>query len=193
MMRKWVLFVISIWLGSTGAFAAVTQSTSYQPFVVRGKTARAIYKSVLSHSRTKDGFRTFATTDVSLRPHIKLITKPSCKVTEADITARFVVHLPSLANAAGLSPDLRRDWQSFAAELKHHEEHHREIWLGCAADLVTAATGLTAGDCKSFAKTFEERINQASKTCREKNDAFDNEAQIRLPSIAFIQRAQLNR
>ena len=192
-MRKWALFVICLWLGGTGAMAAVTQGTSYHSFVVRGKTARAIYKSILSHSRKKDGFQTFATTDVSLRPHIKLLTKPSCKITDATIAARFVVHLPRLANEASLAPALRRDWQSFAAELKHHEEHHREIWLGCAADLVTAATGLSAGDCKSFAKTFEERIKQASKTCREKNDAFDSEAQIRLPSIPFIQRALLNR
>ena len=166
-MRNWALFVICVWLGSAEAMAAVIQSTSYHPFIVHGKTARAIYKSVLSHSRKKDGFQTFATTDVSLRPHIKLITRPSCKITDATITARFVVRLPSLANEAGLAPGLRQDWQSFLAELKHHEEHHREIWLGCAADLVTAATGLSAGDCKSFAKKIEERIKQASMTCRE--------------------------
>ena len=192
-MRAWVIFFISLWLGSTGAQATVTQSTGYHPFVVHGKTARAIYKSILSHSRKKDGFQTFATTDVSLRPHIKLITKPGCKITDATITARFVVHLPNLANEASLAPGLRQDWRSFAAELKHHEEHHREIWLGCAADLVAAATGLSEGDCKSFAKKFEERVKQASKTCREKNDAFDNEAQTHLPAIPFIQRALLNR
>jgi predicted secreted Zn-dependent protease len=192
-MRSWALLFVSLWLGSTGAMAAVIQSTSYHPFWVHGKTARAIYKSVLSHSRKKDGFQTFATTDVSLRPHVKLITKPSCKITDATITAHFVVHLPSLANEASLAPGLRQDWRSFLAELKLHEEHHREIWLGCAADLVTAATGLSAGDCKSFAKKIEQRIRQASKTCREKNDAFDNEAKDQLPSIAFIQRALLNR
>ena len=192
-MRLWALLVVSLWLGSTGAMAAVVQSTSYHPFVVHGKTARAIYKSVLSHSRKKDGFQTFATTDVSLRPHIKLITKPSCKITDATITARFVVHLPRLANEASLAPGLRQDWRSFLAELKLHEEHHREIWLGCAADVVTAATGLPAGDCKSFAKEIEERIKQSRKTCHERNDAFDNEAQDQLSTIPFIQRALLNR
>ena len=192
-MRNLAFFAICLWLASTGVMAAVTQSTSYHPFVVHGKTARAIYKSVLSHSRKKDGFQTFATTDVSLRPHIKLITKPNCKIADATITARFVVHLPRLASDAGLAPGPRQDWRSFLAELKLHEEHHREIWLGCAADFVTAATGLSAGDCKSFAKKIEERIKQASNTCREKNDAFDNEAQSQLPSIPFIQRALLNR
>jgi predicted secreted Zn-dependent protease len=158
-----------------------------------GKTARAIYKSILSHSRKKDGFQTFATTEVKLTPKIKLVTSPQCKVTDARITARFVVHLPQLASEAALKPDLRRDWRNFAVELKHHEEHHRDIWLGCAANIAAASTGIPPGNCDSFTRQFEIRIKAADQACSAKNEAFDNEAQSRIPTFPFIQRAVLDR
>lgn len=188
-MRAVALLIFATCMTTTAALAGVTQRTSYQPFVVHGKSAHAIYNSVLSHSHKKDGFRTFATTDVSLRPKIKLVTKPQCKITEAMITARFVVHLPQLANEAALAPSLDQDWTRFVSDLKHHEEHHRDLWLGCAADLASAAKSVAATDCKSFARQFENRIKAASRSCRARNDAFDETAQIQLPRIPFVRRA----
>ena len=192
-MRKLAVLIFASCMASSSAFATVIEKTTYRPFLVHGKTAREIYQSVITHSRKKDGYHTFATTDVSLKPKIKLVTKPQCKVTQASITARFIVNLPKLANEAALAPDLRRDWQSFAQQLKHHEEHHRDIWLGCAADIASAATSLAADDCTRFATKFEAHIKQAQQSCSDKNVAFDDEAQRHVSDIPFIERALQNR
>jgi predicted secreted Zn-dependent protease len=180
-------------MAAQAAQAGVTQRTSYRPFIVHGKTAKAIYNSVVSHSRRKGKFRTYATTDVSLRPKLQLVVRPKCKVNDVIIDARFAIHLPQLANESALTASLRADWQDFANKLKRHEEHHRDIWLGCAADLVSTATGIAASDCNTFAREFKSRIKAANKSCRAKNEAFDEQAQGELPSIPFIRRALLGR
>ncbi len=188
-MRKFGMAVILLLLVSTPGIAAVTQQTLYRPFTVHGKTAKAIYRSVISHSSKKAGYSTYATTDVRLQPSLKAKTHPTCEITSTDIAARFVIHLPVLPNAKSLPPGLRHDWFDFTAQLKRHEEHHREIWLGCAKDLEKAVRGIPPGDCIGFVRQMNARAATAKKSCDQKNTAFDTEAQQTLPAIPFIRRA----
>jgi predicted secreted Zn-dependent protease len=181
--------VILSLLVTTPGLSAVTQQTVYRPFIVHGKTAKAIYQAVIGHSTKKDGFSTYATTDVTLKPSLKAQMHPICKITSTNIAARFVIHLPSLPNVKNLPPSLRHDWLDFTAQLKRHEEHHREIWLGCAAELEEAIRGIPPGDCKDFVRQMNARATAAKKSCDRKNAAFDNEAQETLPAIPFIRRA----
>jgi predicted secreted Zn-dependent protease len=192
-MRVSAIGLFLIVMAAQSAQASVVQRTTYRPFIVHGKTAKAIYQSVVNRSQRQGKFRTYATTEVRLNPSVHLVTKPSCKVDAAIIEARFVIRLPQLANEAALAPALRSDWTAFVGELKRHEEHHRDIWLGCAADFASAVTGAAASDCKTFTRSLGERIRATSKACRARNDAFDEQAQSRLPGNAFIRRALLQR
>ena len=188
-MQRLTILIFAFCMTLGPAFADVTEKTTYKPFLVRGKSASAIYKSVIDNSYKKNELRTFATTNVTLTPKIKLATKPQCKITQASITARFIVNLPHLENEAALAPDLRQDWEDFSAVLKHHEERHRNLWLGCAAKLTKAATGVRASDCNSFATRFDARIRAVNELCQAQDDAFDDAEHKRLPGIPFIQRA----
>ena len=175
-------------LAVSAARATVTETTTYKPFLVHGRNATSIYKSLISRSRKKGGIHTYASTEISLRPKLRLRSTPLCQLTDVGAEAKFVIHLPVLADEKALPEPLRMDWQDFVAHLKTHEEHHRAIWLGCARDTETTLNSQPSAPCKSFASSIKSRLQDVNRRCRKANDAFDAAEQGRVLGFAFIRR-----
>ncbi|WP_196501960.1 DUF922 domain-containing protein [Aestuariivirga litoralis] len=171
------------------ASAGVTQKTTYNYFAISGSNAASIYRSITSNSELKGSHRTLATTNVIMEPKALLDKRKGCKVASVGIAMTFEVHLPRLSNEAALPAPLRRDWRAFVQHLKTHEEHHRTIWMGCAAKFNSSVQNLVGGGCGGLDDKMNGRWSDVERRCAPLNQSFDAREQNSMRYLPFIRRA----
>jgi len=109
-------------------------------------------------------------------------------VTSFRVQFRFVVNLPHLINAYGLSNEDRRLWGQFSEFLKRHELQHTRLWLRCAADLELKVMAIKASTCAAVTATSDKLWKQMQANCNRKQTDFDTEQRAELLRQPFMRR-----
>ena len=167
------------------ASATVSQKSTYNYFKIQGSSAREIYTSLLKHAKGPAGHDAYATTAIQVFQKSKLLTAPNCRFQKLQIYATFKITLPKLQSASRPAAT-QKTWQGFSTALQTHEEHHRSLWMACAAKLEQAAAGLSAKNCKALTAKFKTVWKAIETDCTRENNNFDRAEQKSLLLQPFI-------
>jgi predicted secreted Zn-dependent protease len=169
----------------TGAHAAITQQTSYSFFKVQGHSPREIYNSLMKHAKGPQGHDAYATTAIKVFQQVSFKGSPQCRVSKIMLSGSFNINLPKLATAPANAATLQ-NWQIFIAALRAHEEHHRELWLACIAQLDASAKSMAAKSCNSLNIQLKKNWAQIQSNCFAQNTVFDKQEQKNILKQPFI-------
>lgn len=172
-----------------GASAGTSHSTSYSYYPVNGRTPADIYRAILSRGPEVNGAKALASTSATTRQNGRLVQGPTCQVVDYGLDLNFVIRLPRLRNEAVLPRAERRLWRQFSAFLRAHEEHHRELWLGCAAEMDRKVRALKVKSCKQASKRVNELWQRMLTSCGKKQTAFDEDERKTLMQQPFMRAA----
>lgn len=184
-------------LGALAALAAVlvlpvaavakpVHATKYTYYAINGDSAEEIYSAMLRKGPRVNGAKAYAATSATTTQDGRMAQRGSCRIEGYRLSIDFVISLPKIRNEKVLPPADRRHWQQFSTFLKKHEETHRSIWLGCAADLERQVKAINAKSCAEAdrrARALWERMRTA---CTKKHNAFDTAEQKRLMNHPFV-------
>lgn len=149
-------------------------TTRYQYFTVSGIDASALHRSLVEKGPMVNGDKAYAATEVAGGQDGSLVGGTSgCRIANYRMKLDFTMRLPKLRPGVTLSPGLRSRWQAFEAFVKQHEGVHRDIWIGCAADVEQAVRAVNAKSCEAAQAMATGILNQMWKQCAKKHDAFD--------------------
>jgi len=176
--------VATVGLGQAEAKPAFT--TKYVYYSVGGDTPEAIYKAMLSRGPRVNGAKAYAATSAVSSQDGKLLQAASCRIEDYQLKIDFEIKLPKIRNEKVLAPADRNRWKDFTRFLRRHEETHRSIWLGCAADLERKVKSLRAATCAEADKKAASLWETIRKACARKHDAFDAAEQKRLLQHPFV-------
>lgn len=176
--------------GSSLAGSAETvQTTEYSSYPVTGRTPAEIYRAILKRGPIVDGGRAIAaTTAQAVQSHTMEQGPSSCRVTQFQLSFRFNVQLPKLANSAGLSPQDRYLWQQFGVFLKSHELQHTRLWLRCGQELERRVMALRARSCEEIQRQADATWQRMKPRCDKQQSNFDRQQRGELQSQPFMQR-----
>ncbi len=162
------------------------QKTKYTYYTVAGDTAQEIYSAMLRKGPKVNGAKAYAATSATTTQDGKLLQSSSCRIDDYQLKIDFVIKLPRIKNESVLPPKDRSRWQQFSAFLKKHEETHRSIWLGCAADLEAQVKSIKARTCAEADKKATALWEKMRNSCSRKHTAFDAAEQKKLMKHPFV-------
>jgi predicted secreted Zn-dependent protease len=187
-MRIWSAvagLVMAGCLAST-AVAKPVYTTKYSYYAVNGRSAEEVYQAMLSRGPKVNGVRAYAATTATTTQGGHMAQGGSCKIQNYKLSLEFVIKLPKIRNEKVLSAGDRKRWQQFASFLKKHEEHHRTIWLGCAAELERRVKAIKVKSCDATSRRAQALWDKIRAACSRKHDAFDTAEQKRLMQHPFV-------
>lgn len=176
-----------------GAEAKVSQTTTYNYFKVQGQSPRAIYVSLLKHAKGPSGHDAYATTITRIYQKTDFAVGKNCSFKNYSIIGKFKITLPKLTGADGASKATKQGWAGFAAVLKRHEEHHRDLWMACVRNFEKQVRNMSAKSCGTLAIKFKTLWNTMQKSCDAQNSAFDKRERQNFLRQPFIQMVQHDR
>ena len=168
-------------------------STKYTYYTISGSTARKLYQQMISRGPHVSGDRALAATSAETRQSGDFVSGKSCKLKNYKISLKFTMRLPKIRNEAALSRKLRNRWRKFYKFVRHHEERHKQIWIGCARDVERRVKALRTPNCKAADRKANRIFRTIAAACEKKHDAFDRKDQKRLsrhPLIVAAKRVQ---
>lgn len=168
------------------AFAKPVETTRYTYYAIGGDTAAEIYESMMRKGPKVNGAKAYAATSATTTQDGKLLQGASCKVQDYRLKLDFVIKLPKIRNEKALPAADRKRWQQFSSFLKAHEETHREIWMGCAADLERQVKAIKARSCDEADRRATQLWDKIRAACDRKHKAFDAAEQKRLMAHPFV-------
>lgn len=180
------LAALAIVAFSSGVSAQPQQTTKYSYYFVRGDSVEDVYSAMLHEGPRVRGAKAYAATSATTTQDGKLRQGGSCQVENYKLKLDFVIKLPKLKNEKSLPASDRSQWQRFSAFLKKHEETHRSIWLGCAADLEAKVRALKAGTCADVDSKAQALWDKMRAACSKKHAAFDAAEQKKLMKHPFV-------
>ena len=189
-MKLLQLFSVALLASELAAGAAMAKpafTTKYVYYMVSGDTPQDIYRSMLSKGPRVNGAKAYAATSAVSAQDGKLLQGQSCKIEDYRLKIDFEIKLPKIRNESVLSASDRKRWQAFARFLKRHEETHRTIWLGCAADLERKVHAINAKSCADADANSAKLWQATRKACSKKHGAFDAAEQKKLMLHPFVQ------
>ncbi len=177
---------IAICVQTNITLAKPLQSTTYSYYSISGDTAVEIYNAMLKKGPRVDGAKAYAATSATTSQDGKLVQAKSCQIKDYRLKLDFVIKLPKIRNEAVLPSADRNRWKQFQAFLKTHEEHHRTIWLGCAAELERKVRAIKAASCKDADRKAAQLWTTIRAACNAKHNAFDAAEQKKLMKHPFV-------
>lgn len=168
------------------ASAKPVDRTTYSYYAISGNTAVAIYNAMLRKGPRVDGAKAYAATSATTTQDGKLIQQSTCQIADYRLKLDFVIKLPKIRNEAVLPAADRGRWRQFQSFLKTHEETHRSIWLGCAANLERQVKAIHAKSCKDADRQAAALWNKMRAACSRKHEAFDTAEQKKLLRHPFM-------
>ena len=172
------------WSAPVAAKPAYT--TKYTYYAINGDTAEEIYGAMLRKGPRVNGAKAYAATSATTTQDGRMEQRKSCRIEDYRLSISFVINLPKIRNEKVLPSGDRKRWQQFSAFLKQHEETHRSIWLGCAADLERQVKAIKAKTCGEADKRAEALWNKMRTACTKKHNAFDAAEQKKLMKHPFV-------
>lgn len=173
-------------LGSAIAAAKPAQTTRYTFYTVGGDTAQEVYNAMLRKGPRVNGAKAYAATSAVTTQDGKLLQGASCRIGDYRLKLDFTIKLPKIKNEKVLPASDRARWQQFAGFLKKHEETHRSIWMGCAADLEAQVRTIKARTCADADKKAQKLWDKMRTACSKKHVAFDAAEQKKLMQHPFV-------
>lgn len=188
LMRKtFVLVLAALAAVSSPVLSKSTQKTKYKFYPISGDTPVEIYSSMIKRGPDVNGVNAYASTTSTSSQSGKLVLQgKTCRVDEYTFNIDFTINLPKLKNETALKGQTAAKWGQFKSFLKVHEETHKSIWLGCAADLEVKVRALRTSDCKALDKEAAKLWKSMRKQCDKKHAAFDAAEQKRLLKHPFV-------
>lgn len=183
-----VQFLTALGLLMTGAVAEAkpVYNTKYSYYTVSGDSAEDIYSAMLRKGPRVNGAKAYAATSATTTQDGKLQQSTSCSIENYQLKIDFNIKLPKIKNEKVLPAADRKRWQQFSAFLKKHEETHRTIWLGCAADLERQVEAIRAKTCGEADKKAAQLWERMRASCSKKHNAFDDAEQKKLMQHPFV-------
>ena len=175
---------------ASAALAGVTSKTNYRYFTVHGSSPASIYHAMTRDSSPVDDRRTIANTEYSISSSAMKSKGSPCRVTGIDVNVTYDIHLPRLAGEGALSPGERRDWRSFVAYLKGHEDHHRALWMACVARYSSNLQSLIGTGCDNIDARMDARWSGPERICRAENDNYSAYAMRLVQAQPFMLRVR---
>ncbi|WP_373502479.1 DUF922 domain-containing protein [Aestuariivirga sp.] len=173
--------------GVLAAEAKPVQTTKYTYYTVGGDSAEDIYKAMIRRGPKVNGAKAYAATSATTTQDGKLLQGSSCQVKDYRLKLDFVIKLPKIKNEKVLPAADRNRWKQFSSFLKIHEETHRSIWLGCAADLERQVKAIRAKNCADADRKATQLWEKVRAACSKKHNAFDAAEQRKLMKHPFVQ------
>jgi predicted secreted Zn-dependent protease len=183
------VLALAITLTSTAGSVALgnpAQTTKYTFYSVGGDTAQEIYAAMLRKGPRVNGAKAYAATSATTSQDGKLLQQASCRIDDYQLKLDFVIKLPKIKNEKVLPAADRNRWQQFSAFLKKHEETHRSIWMGCAADLERQVSLIKTRTCAEADKKAQKLWDKMRNSCAKKHVAFDAAEQKKLMQHPFV-------
>ncbi|MFN4142574.1 DUF922 domain-containing protein [Aestuariivirga sp.] len=188
MKAAWGLAAFAAALGVAGVAAAKpVQSTKYTYYTISGDSAVEIYDAMIRKGPKVNGAKAYAATSATTTQDGQLLQGSSCRIEGYRLKLDFVIKLPKIRNEKVLPASERKRWQQFSTFLKTHEETHRSIWMGCAADLERKVKAIKAGSCSDADRKANQLWEKMRAACGKKHEAFDAAEQKKLMSHPFVQ------
>jgi predicted secreted Zn-dependent protease len=186
--RTWAITAAAAWAicWAGPALAKPTETTKYTYYTIGGDTAVEIYNSMMKKGPKVNGAKAYAATSATTTQNGKLSQGSSCRIEDYRLKLDFVIKLPKIRNEKALPAADRKRWQQFSGFLKAHEETHRKIWLGCAADLERQVKSIKAKSCTEADRKATQLWDKIRAACNRKHAAFDAAEQKRLMSHPFV-------
>jgi predicted secreted Zn-dependent protease len=181
-----VLAAAAVALASGAAVAKPVYKTKYTYYTVGGDSAQEIYNAMLRRGPKVNGAKAYAATSATTTQDGKLMQASSCRIEDYKLKIDFVIKLPRIKNEKVLPPTDRNRWQQFSSFLKKHEETHRSIWLGCAADLERQVRSIKAKTCADADRKAAALWEKMRNSCTKKHNAFDAAEQKKLMKHPFV-------
>ncbi len=169
------------------AAAKPAQTTQYAYYTISGDSAVEVYNAMISKGPRVNGAKAYAATSATTTQDGKLLQASSCQIKDYRLKLDFTIKLPRIKNEKVLPSGERNRWQQFQAFLKKHEETHRAIWLGCAADLERQVKAIKVKSCADADKKATQLWNKVRAACSKKHEAFDAAEQKNLMKHPFVQ------
>lgn len=181
-----VLLIALTTAAGSVAHGKPTQTTKYTYYRVGGDTAQEIYAAMLRKGPRVNGAKAYAATSATTSQDGKLLQQASCRIDDYQLKLDFVIKLPKIKNEKVLPVADRNRWQQFSAFLKKHEETHRSIWMGCAADLERQVSLIKTTTCAEADKKAQKLWDKMRNSCAKKHVAFDAAEQKKLMQHPFV-------
>ena len=158
-----------------GGVVVVTNTTCFD---VSGKTMAQLQTSIEANGPKVDDYRRAGATRWKLGWSFDLDDSGRCSVVAPKVKVTATYLLPRWTNPKDASAAVRRQWNRFAAEVKTHEEGHRDI----AADAGVAALAVlnsspSKSDCEQTRRIADARVRAVMDRFRAKQQAYDDAAQ----------------
>lgn len=149
----------------------VTATTCFE---VSGTTMTQLQSSIDANGPKVDAYRRAGATKWKLGWSFDLNTGARCSVSDPQVKVTATYLLPNWTNSKDASAATRRQWTKFMAEVKTHEQGHRDI----AAEAGTAAlAALNASpaktDCVVTKSIADDRVHAVMDKYRAKQQAYD--------------------
>lgn len=183
-------FIAAAWLisFSNAVLAKPTENIKYNYYNISGKSADDVYRAMQRRGPKVNGVKAYASTTATAVQSGKLVQDSSCRIVDYRIELDFVIRLPRISNEKILPPAERPLWRQFSNFLRQHEETHRRIWRGCAAEVESKVKAIKSKSCADASRNAEQLWEKMQANCDRKHQVFDAAEQQRLMTHPFIRR-----
>jgi predicted secreted Zn-dependent protease len=171
----------------SAAAEAKSQNTKYRYYTIGGSSVDGVYKEMLRRGPHVGGGKAYASTKMD--PQVEAVTANDgdrCRIASFKINMTFTINLPKLQGSSALDASTRRSFDNFLAFARKHEERHRSIWLGCAAQAEAQIKNVSAATCGQAEAKGLAIMQKVANACDRKHAAFDASEQTKLAKHPFI-------
>jgi predicted secreted Zn-dependent protease len=159
------------------ADARVRLDLKYQGYTVRGTSVQAIWHDIFRkgpHQRER-GLYAQAQARISYGWDIDFQdSRGGCRVKAADVNVRVRILLPAWSDERRADPRLRASWRRYAALVRAHENHHKDIALAAARDIDALFAGARGrGSCAALGRDLRARADRILARERQTQMRFD--------------------
>lgn len=160
-------------------------------FDIAGVTPAQIYRDILDRGPRIGGKEALASIGTRAIQDAGLAESGgSCGLTDYTIRLNFVIRRPRIPHEEILPPGDRALWQQMNEFIGIHENQHKEVWLGCAAEHDSRMSLLVAPTCGELLATAQTMWKQMLANCDRKQRSYDAEQSRELMQQPFMQRAR---
>jgi predicted secreted Zn-dependent protease len=159
------------------ADARVRLDLKYQGYTVRGMSVPEIWRDIFRkgpHQRER-GLYAQAQARISYGWDIDFQqSRGVCRVRAADVNVRVRILLPAWADEKRGGKVLRASWRRYAALVRAHENHHKDIARAAARDIDALFAGARArGSCAALGRDLQARAERILARERQAQLRFD--------------------
>lgn len=162
------------------AQAEVRSNIRYFGYEVRGLTAADIWRDINRKGPHQRHRGLYAQAEAQIRygwDASYVSSRGSCRVKSAAVNLDVKIVLPNWRDSARGDAALRRAWASYIAEVRRHEDHHKDIALATARELDRAISAAPAfrscGELERYIRSECDRILRREEAMQAHFDRTD--------------------